>query len=209
MELSIEQTREMLVTMCDAIVTNVDALTKADQAIGDGDHGVGMARGFKAAKEAVVNAEAASVGELFKAGGSAIMATSGGASGVIFGMFLKAPAKSLTGETLDAVGYSTWLAAAAAQIQARGKAKPGDKTMVDAIVPAAEAAEAAVSNGLVAVAEAAASGAHKGKDDTVAMIATFGKAKALGERAVGHPDPGALSTTILLDAALGYVKSVS
>ena len=75
MELSIDQTRAMLVAMCDAIIDNVDLLTKADQAIGDGDHGVGMRRGFKAAKEAVEAAEPGSVGDLFKAGGSAIIAT--------------------------------------------------------------------------------------------------------------------------------------
>ena len=144
MELSIDQTRAMLVAMCDAIIDNVDLLTKADQAIGDGDHGVGMRRGFKAAKQAVEAAEPGSVGDLFKAGGSAIIATSGGASGVIFGLFLRAPAKQLSGQTLDAAGYASWLAAAATQIQARGNAKPGDKTMVDAIVPAAEAAQAAV-----------------------------------------------------------------
>ena len=209
MELSIDQTRAMLVAMCDAIIDNVDLLTKADQAIGDGDHGVGMRRGFKAAKQAVEAAEPGSVGDLFKAGGSAIIATSGGASGVIFGLFLRAPAKQLPGQTLDAAGYASWLAAAAAQIQARGNAKPGDKTMVDAIVPASEAAQAAVGAGLLAVAQASAAGAHKGKDDTVEMIASFGKAKALGERAKGHPDPGALSTTILLDAARDYVKGQS
>ena len=80
---------------------------------------------------------------------------------------------------------------------------------VDAIVPASEAAQAAVGAGLLAVAQASAAGAHKGKDDTVEMIASFGKAKALGERAKGHPDPGALSTTILLDAARDYVKGQS
>lgn len=209
MELSLDQTRDMLLGMCEAIISNVDTLTKADQAIGDGDHGVGMARGFKAAKAAIEAADPATVGDLFKAGGSAIMATSGGASGVIFGMFLKAPAKALTGSTLDAAGYATWMTSAASQIQTRGKAKPGDKTMVDAIVPAAEAAEAAVPQGLVAVAEAAAAGAHQGMDATVDMIATFGKAKALGERAKGHPDPGALSTTILLDTALAHIKSLA
>lgn len=206
MELSIEQSRAMLVAMSDAIIANTDVLTKADQAIGDGDHGVGMARGFKAAKEAIEAAEPATVGDLFKAGGSAIMATSGGASGVIFGMLLKAGAKELTGGTLDAAGYAGWLNAASSQIQTRGKAQPGNKTMVDAIVPAAEQAAGAVADGLVATAEAAAAGAHKGKDDTVDMIATFGKAKALGERSKGHPDPGAVSTTILLDTALEYIK---
>lgn len=209
MELTIEQTRGMLVAMSEAIIANVDVLTKADQAIGDGDHGVGMSRGFKAAKEAIIAAEPSTVGDLFKAGGSAIIATSGGASGVIFGMFLKAPAKVLDGTTLDAQGYATWLAAAAAQIQARGKAKPGDKTMVDAIVPAAETAEAAVAKGLLAVAQAAATGAHTGMDATVDMVASFGKAKALGDRAKGHPDPGALSTTILLDTAAKYVTDLA
>ncbi len=207
MDLSIEQSRAMLVAMSQAIIDNTDLLTKADQAIGDGDHGVGMARGFKAAKQAVESAEAATVGDLFKAGGSAIMATSGGASGVIFGMLLKAGAKELAGETLDAAGFAGWLGAAASQIQTRGKARPGNKTMVDAIVPAAEQAAGAVGEGLVATAQAAAAGAHQGKDATVDMIATFGKAKALGERSKGHPDPGALSTTILLDTAVAYIAA--
>src|SRR3954469_1153677 len=102
MELSIEQSRAMLVAMSQAIIDKSDVLTKADQAIGDGDHGVGMARGFRAAKAAIEAAEPATVGDLFKAGGSAVMATSGGASGMIFGMLLRAGAKENPGETLDA-----------------------------------------------------------------------------------------------------------
>ena len=207
MELSIEQSRAMLVAMSQAIIDNMDVLTKADQAIGDGDHGVGMARGFRAAKDAIEAAEPATVGDLFKVGGSAIMATSGGASGAIFGILLKAGAKENPGDTLDARGFAGWLSAASTQIQTRGKAQPGNKTMVDAIVPAAEQAAAAVGDGLVATAEAAAAGAHQGKDATVDMIATFGKAKSLGGRSKGHPDPGAVSTTILLDTALEYIES--
>lgn len=207
MELSIEQSRAMLIAMSQAIIDNTDVLTKADQAIGDGDHGVGMARGFKAAKEAVAAAEPATVGDLFRAGGSAIMATSGGASGVIFGMLLKAGAKDLAGDTLDAAGFAGWLGSASTQIQTRGKAQPGNKTMVDAIVPAADQAAAAVGDGLLATAAAAAAGALEGKNATVDMIATFGKAKALGERSIGHPDPGAVSTVILLDTALEYIRS--
>lgn len=209
MELTIDQTRSMLVAACDAVVANVDRLTKADQLVGDGDHGVGMARGFKAAKAAIEEVDApASVGELFKAGGQAIIATSGGASGIVFGTLLRAAAKPLSGTALDADALATWLESAAEQIQARGKASPGDKTMVDAIVPAAAAARRAAGEGLQAAAEAALAGAQQGMEATVDMVAKFGKAQALGERSVGHPDPGALSTVIILEAVRDYIASV-
>lgn len=206
--MDLEQTRGMLVAICDAISANVDLLTKADQAIGDGDHGVGMQRGFNAAKGAILACAPTRVGDLFTAGGAAIIATSGGASGVIFGMMLRAPGRVLAGDQFDAEGFAVWLEQAAQQIQTRGKAAPGQKTMVDALVPAAAAARGAVGDGLLATAKAAAAAAHEGKDATVDMVAKFGKAKALGDRALGHPDPGAISTTIILDTALAYLEAL-
>lgn len=167
-----------------------------------------MRRGFKAAKQAVEAAEPGSVGDLFKAGGSAIIATSGGASGVIFGLFLRAPAKQLSGQTLTRPGMRPGLrrppprsrhAATRSRATRRWmpsspRPRPRSQPSVLACWPWPRPVQPEPT---------------EGKDDTVEMIASFGKAKALGERAKGHPDPGALSTTILLDAARDYVKGQS
>lgn len=208
--LNVEQLRGVLSAACQAIYNAREALSDADRQIGDGDHGVGMGRGFKAAREAVDSAELATVGDAFKAVGSAVMKTSGGASGAIFGTMFRGPAKALKVSELDGAGLATAWEASAEQVQLRGKAKPGDKTMLDALVPAAEAARAAADSGadVVAVAEAAAAAAHEGCDATVNMKATVGKAKSLGERSLGYPDPGAISVTILLDTiAEGIAKA--
>lgn len=194
-QLEVKQRLEMA---CDAVVANQDRLTKADQAIGDGDHGVGMARGFKAAREALANKPAASVGDLFKVVGMAIMGKSGGASGAVFGTFFLGLAKGAPGTELDGAAYAKALGEGLAAVQARGGAKPGDKTMLDALVPALAAAEKAetIEGALTKAAAAAAAGVEATKD----MIATTGKAKALGERSRGHVDPGAITLSIVLAA---------
>ena len=193
-----------LAAACDAVVAAKDTLTKADQAIGDGDHGLGMARGFGAAAAALRAEDAAftTVGEVFSTAGTAVLETSGGASGAIFGTMLRAPRKAVPGEVLDGGALATALTEGAAKVAQRGKAAPGDKTMLDALVPAAEAARAAADGGagLPAVARAAADAAAAGRDATADMVAKFGKAKSLGERSLGHPDPGAMSVAILLTA---------
>ncbi|MBO1030805.1 dihydroxyacetone kinase subunit L [Tessaracoccus sp. SD287] len=196
--LDAEQVRTILLAACQAIIDAKEELGEADRAIGDGDHGQGMSNGFGAGMTALETAELPSVGAAFKTVGSAVLATSGGASGVIFGTMFRAPAKVLTGDVLDAEGYAAALAAAAEQIGTRGKAKVGDKTMLDALVPAAEAARAAAGDGLAAAARAAAEAAEKGSESTIDMVAAFGRAKSLGERARGHRDPGSMSVVILL-----------
>ncbi len=207
MSLDIKQTAQMLIACCDAIIDNVDVLTKADQDTGDGDHGVGMKRGFTAAKKAIEELEnPTSVGQLFRTGGQAIIAESGGASGVIFGTLLRAGFKVLPGDTLDSEGYTAWLKAAVEQIQTRGKASPGNKTMLDALVPAAQAAEETTGD-LATVAAAASAAAAQGVEETKDMVATFGKAKALGERTLGFPDPGAISTSLILKAASDFIAA--
>ncbi|HEX2527358.1 MAG TPA: dihydroxyacetone kinase subunit DhaL [Geminicoccus sp.] len=198
--LSLDQTKAALLAAADAIIAATDRLTKADQAIGDGDHGLGMARGFKAAKEALDKKPAAHHGDLFKTVGMAIVSTSGGASGAVFGTFFTGAAKVLTVETLDASTYAVALAEGQKAVQARGKAEPGHKTMLDALAPAAEAARANEGAGLLAAARAAAAAAEEGVERTKDMVAQFGRARTLGERALGHPDPGAISITIILTA---------
>jgi dihydroxyacetone kinase-like protein len=196
--LSLDDVKRRLLAACDAIVSNQDRLTKADQVIGDGDHGVGMARGFRAAREAIETKPAVTVGDLFKTAGMAVLMKSGGASGAVFGTFLTGMAKVLSNDTLTAEAYVESLRQGLAAVQARGGAKPGGKTMLDALVPAIAAASE-TDRIDVALAQAAA-GALDGVEATKSFVATTGKAKALGERSLGHPDPGAISLSIVLDA---------
>ncbi|WP_159716115.1 dihydroxyacetone kinase subunit DhaL [Geminicoccus flavidas] len=198
--LTVDQTKAALVAAADAIIASTERLTKADQAIGDGDHGLGMARGMKAAKEALDKKPAATVGDLFKTVGMAIVSTSGGASGAVFGTLFTGAGKVLTADVLDAESFATALLEGQKAVQARGKAEPGHKTMLDALAPAAEAARANAAAGLPAAARAAAKAAAEGAERTKDMVAQFGRARTLGDRALGHPDPGAISVTIILDA---------
>jgi dihydroxyacetone kinase-like protein len=197
---TVDQTKAALLAAADAIIASVDRLTKADQAIGDGDHGLGMSRGMKAAKDALDKKPAATVGDLFKTMGMAIVSTSGGASGAVFGTFFTGAGKILTEDALDALLFAAALEEGQKAVQARGKAEPGHKTMLDALAPAAQAAQAYAEAGLVPAARAAAKAAGEGVEQTKDMVAQFGRARTLGDRALGHPDPGAISVSIILEA---------
>ena len=181
-----------------------DYLVDLDRAIGDGDHGENMDRGFKAAVEALGQAEPASVAEVLKTVAKTLMSTVGGAAGPLYGTaFLRASKAAGDGE-LDGAGVAAVIAGALDGIQARGKATTGEKTMVDAWTPALEAARAAAEAGSdpVAVLEAAATAAEAGAAATEPMRATKGRASYLGERSIGHLDPGAVSTSLILRAAV-------
>ncbi|MDU7041979.1 MAG: dihydroxyacetone kinase subunit DhaL [Actinomyces sp.] len=180
-----------------------DYLVDLDRAIGDGDHGENMDRGFKAAVEALGQAQPASVAEVLKTVAKTLMSTVGGAAGPLYGTaFLRASKAAGDGE-LDGVGVAAVIAGALDGIQARGKATTGEKTMVDAWTPALEAARAAAESGSdpAAVLEAAATAAESGAAATEPMRATKGRASYLGERSIGHLDPGAVSTSLILRAA--------
>ena len=196
--LDIEQLRKILADMSQAIVDAKEELSEADRETGDGDHGSGMARGFSAARDAVLAADLKTAGDAFRAVGMAVLSTSGGASGAVFGTMFRAPLKALTGDVLDGEGYATALEVAAQQVEARGKAARGDKTMLDALIPAAEAARAVAGEDLSVVARAAADAAEEGSVATKSMIASIGKAKSLGERSLGYRDPGSISVAIML-----------
>ena len=181
-----------------------DYLVDLDRAIGDGDHGENMDRGFKAAVEALGQAQPASVAEVLKTVAKTLMSTVGGAAGPLYGTaFLRASKAAGDGE-LDGAGVAAVIAGALDGIQARGKATTGEKTMVDAWTPALEAARAAAESGSdpVAVLEAAATAAEAGAAATEPMQATKGRASYLGERSIGHLDPGAVSTSHILRAAV-------
>ena len=181
-----------------------DYLVDLDRAIGDGDHGENMDRGFKAAVEALGQAQPASVAEVLKTVAKTLMSTVGGAAGPLYGTaFLRASKAAGDGE-LDGVGVAAVIAGALDGIQARGKATTSEKTMVDAWTPALEAARAAAESGSdpAAVLEAAATAAESGAAATEPMRATKGRASYLGERSIGHLDPGAVSTSLILRAAV-------
>ena len=181
-----------------------DYLVDLDRAIGDGDHGENMDRGFKAAVEALGQAQPASVAEVLKTVAKTLMSTVGGAAGPLYGTaFLRASKAAGEGD-LDGAGVAAVIAGALDGIQARGKATTGEKTMVDAWTPALEAARAAAESGSdpAAVLEAAATAAEAGAAATEPMRATKGRASYLGERSIGHLDPGAVSTSLILRAAV-------
>ena len=180
-----------------------DYLVDLDRAIGDGDHGENMDRGFKAAVEALEQAQPGSVAEVLKTVAKTLMSTVGGAAGPLYGTAFLRASKAAGDGDLDGAGVAAVIAGALDGIQARGKATTGEKTMVDAWTPALEAARAAVESGSdpAAVLEAAATAAEAGAAATEPMRATKGRASYLGERSIGHLDPGAVSTSLILRAA--------
>ena len=181
-----------------------DYLVDLDRAIGDGDHGENMDRGFKAAVEALEQARPGSVAEVLKTVAKTLMSTVGGAAGPLYGTAFLRASKAAGDGDLDGAGVAAVIAGALDGIQARGKATAGEKTMVDAWTPALEAARAAAESGSdgAAVLEAAATAAESGAAATEPLRATKGRASYLGERSIGHLDPGAVSTSLILRAAV-------
>ncbi len=181
------------------IVASEPTLTKLDQAIGDGDHGIGMERGFKAvAAQLSDEFQATDIGHLMVQIGTTLMSTMGGASGAIFGTLFRAGGKAIKGEPeLTTPVLATFLEAGLAGVYKRGGAQPGAKTMIDALVAAVEKSKTLDAQFEQAIDKVAAA-AHEGVEATKDMIATTGKAKTLGERSLGHPDPGAVSMALIL-----------
>jgi dihydroxyacetone kinase-like protein len=187
-------------------------LTELDSAIGDADHGSNMDRGLTAAVTAVEQAAPATAGALLKKVGTTLVSTVGGASGPLYGTFFLRMGTAL-GEA-DAVSGAELAAALRAGLDgvaARGKAEPGDKTMLDALGPAVDALDAALADGrdLRGALEVAQAAAQQGRDATIPLQARKGRASYLGERSIGHQDPGATSVELLVAAALSALGSPS
>ncbi len=194
----------MLQAVARAVIDRVDVLTDADLAIGDGDHGIGMRRGFEAALTAL-EPGTPGIDAAFRTTGMAIMANTGGAAGAVFGTLFTSGAKALAGvDRLDANGIRQFLAAAQDGVAKRGGVTEGQKTMLDALAHAARACDDATS--LITCLTAAAHGAEVGVEATKSMVATTGKARSLGERSLGHPDPGAISVAIILTAMRDFAS---
>jgi dihydroxyacetone kinase-like protein len=191
----------------DSIAEHRQELNTLDREIGDGDHGENMDRGLRAAVEAVGKLpEGATPNAVLRSVAMTLISTVGGASGPLYGTaFLKAAEPVGDASAVDASTLVALLTAARDGIVSRGKAEPGDKTMVDAWTPAVEAASAAQAAGAseTEVLGAAADAAEQGAQATVPLVARKGRASYLGERSAGHLDPGARSTALLLRAAAG------
>jgi dihydroxyacetone kinase-like protein len=191
------------------------ALTALDQAIGDGDHGTNMDRGFSAivaqidAGAADGDGDRAMTAARLRAAGRTLISTVGGAAGPLYGTALMRAGGAIAASdgATDAEAALAGLDAAIGGIQALGKAAAGEKTMIDALIPAVEAARAELANGAdaAAVTAAMATAAEAGSTATIPLLATKGRASYLGERSIGHQDPGATSAAVLLRALADVV----
>jgi phosphoenolpyruvate---glycerone phosphotransferase subunit DhaL len=185
------------------VEANKGQLTQLDAAIGDGDHGINMQRGMSAVL-GKVDATGEDIGTLLKTVGMTLVSTVGGAGGPLYGtLFLQMGTAASGKAELGPDDWAAALEAAIAGVQARGKADPGDKTMIDALIPGRDALNAALAEGasFEDALRRSADAAEQGMRDTVPLVARKGRASYLGERSAGHQDPGATSSRLLLEAA--------
>ncbi len=204
--LSKDEVKAMLLLACERIIAAEPMLSQADRDLGDGDHGMGMERGMRAATEKLNAGEVESIEKAFSTVGMAMMSSMGGASGAIFGTFFRNGGKALNGkETFDAAGLATFLQAGMDGVKQRGGAAIGDKTCVDAMEPAATKAAEVAAQALPEAITAVAAAAEAGKEASKAMVAKFGRAKTLGEGCIGFPDAGACSVVVIIDAFRDYI----
>ncbi len=207
--LTIQDVKNMLIFVADKMIAQKHYLTEIDSAIGDGDHGIGMALGMQKVKDKLNKLEnAESVYDVFTVAGKAMLMSMGGASGVIFGSLYLEGAKGMTiANQLNPSDLAAMERKSLTAIKERGKAQIGDKTMVDALEPAVTAMEENTEKGLLDMLRAAEMGAAQGVEDTKKYTAKFGRAKSLMERAVGHQDPGATSVYLIFQGMREYVES--
>jgi dihydroxyacetone kinase-like protein len=187
-------------------------LTELDSAIGDADHGANMDRGLKAAVAALDETQPATPGAVLSKVGITLVSTVGGASGPLYGTFFMRMGAAFGDTNTASPGQlAAALRAGLDGVVARGKAEPGDKTMYDALAPSVDALDAALASGksLTEALSSARAAAEAGRDATTPMLARKGRASYLGERSVGHQDPGATSTALLVSALLTTVSAGS
>jgi dihydroxyacetone kinase-like protein len=190
------------------VAANRAYLTKLDGAIGDGDHGTNMDRGMKKVLERLEATDGDDIGASLKAVGMALVSSVGGAAGPLYGTFFLQMGQATAGKSeLDLAGFTEALDAGVQGVIKRGKAEPGDKTMLDALGPALEALRGAGDDDVAAALDRAAEAAREGMEATVPMVARKGRASYLGERSAGHQDPGATSSHLLLKTVAEAVGS--
>lgn len=204
--------RAWITSAAGVIETNRDHLTQLDAAIGDADHGINLSRGFTAVLAALDAKPADTPGAVLVLAGSTLISKVGGASGPLYGMAFRRAGQALgSAAEVDLPTLGRALDAALAGVQQLGAAREGDKTMVDALAPAARALTKAVTEGAAQgdALTAAAAAAAEGAAATVPMQARKGRASYLGSRSVGHEDPGAASTALILAALRDAAAAVA
>lgn len=192
---------EILKQIGEQIQMEKDFLTELDNVIGDGDHGINMARGFKEVEKKLADLSGKDIGSILKAVGMSLVSTVGGASGPLYGTaFMKAGAAVGAKNEMDGNDFIAALEAAIGGIEMRGKAHEGEKTMLDALIPALNAIKKSYeeNNDFKAALTSGVDAAEKGVEYTKTIIATKGRASYLGERSLGHQDPGATSSCLML-----------
>jgi dihydroxyacetone kinase-like protein len=190
---------EILLSMARVMEEQKEYLTDLDNVIGDGDHGINMARGFAQVQAQASELEQKDIGAILKAVGMTLVSKVGGSSGPLYGTAFMKAGMSIGAKTeIGLPEFLTALEAGIEGVKARGKATTGEKTMLDAMVPALEAMKACEGD-TAAVLAAGVKAAQEGVEATKPLIATKGRASYLGERSIGHQDPGATSFTFLLE----------
>jgi len=201
MSMTTEDTLRWLQQLAQVLQENREYLTQLDAAIGDADHGANMDRGFKAVSAKLATLTNADIGAILKTVGSTLVSTVGGASGPLYGTaFLRAGIATAGKQELSEADAVALLTAFVEGVKARGKAQTGEKTMLDALQPALDAAKKAESDGLdlAQLLKQSSEAAQQGAQTTIPMLATKGRASYLGERSIGHQDPGATSSWLIL-----------
>jgi len=200
---------QWLQTVVAVLEENKTYLTDLDAAIGDADHGINMSRGFKKVDSQLPGVADKDIGSILKTTGMALISSVGGAGGPLYGtLFMRAGMAVDAKHELNNEDLGTLLQAAVEGVVQRGKAQLGDKTMVDALLPASQAFKQAVQEGAdtVDALEKTVAAAEQGMKDTIPMLAKKGRASYLGERSIGHQDPGATSSYLILKALLDTVS---
>jgi dihydroxyacetone kinase-like protein len=186
------------------VAENREYLTRLDSAIGDADHGTNMDRGMKAVVAKLDAQEGEDIGALLKTVGMTLISTVGGAGGPLYGTLFLQMGMATTGKSeLQPEDWAAALDGAVSGVQMRGKAELGDKTMVDALIPARDTFNSALADGasFEDALRRSAQAAQQGMESTVPLVAKKGRASYLGERSAGHQDPGATSTHLLIETA--------
>ncbi|MCA9932373.1 MAG: dihydroxyacetone kinase ADP-binding subunit DhaL [Ardenticatenaceae bacterium] len=201
---------QWLTTTAKVLAENKEYLTQLDSAIGDADHGINMDRGFKKVMEKLPTVEDKDIGNVLKTIGMTLISSVGGASGPLYGTFFMRSGMVVTSkEELSGDDLLQLLQAGVDGVVQRGRAQLGDKTMFDALSPAMDALRSGLENqdDVVTALETAVAAAEQGMKDTIPLQAKKGRASYLGERSIGHQDPGATSSYLILKALLDSVKA--
>lgn len=205
------QVKNIIYKIADVIEENKMYLTNLDAAIGDGDHGLNMSKGFKVVKEKLEGDESKNIGDILKKVSMALISTVGGASGPLYGTaFMKAGMKAMNKDEIDINDFVLIFEEALNGIKDRGKATVGEKTMVDTLEPALYTLKASINDNLNSVEclNKMIDAAYLGKESTKDMIAKKGRASYLGERSKGHLDAGAVSSYLILKTIYDEVKAI-